>query len=519
MRIPIGTLLASMLAATLMTGSAAIADTGGIVEVPMQPTTSETLPASGTDDDAAVKETTLETATESDEAGLEAMVGGAAGETLRNDHNQNCDLSFDAGGVLVVKPVSGDGCVYETMPDSFLRGLLDNNVIVKDVVGGQHFMGVTDALKDKFTGLRFERGVKAHTHFHPFSFTEGYPMWIPTINSLDLSNVDFSDTTDLSFAFEGMRLQGDADIRIDASKLEDTRYMFLGSSMTGLKVGLDTRNVTNMAEMFAGMSNLKTLDISALSNAKADCTDMFARTTGINTFTIGAGWDTSKAGALPMSPTGRWWSAASKKWVTNEEMASVRSHVADTYTSFRVFPDVAAGTWYVNVVSRAADLNLISGYNDGRFGPNDKITRGQVAVILWNMSGNPAAKANAKRFGDVEASKYYSNAISWASSAGVVNGYNTGKFGPDDPVTREQLTAMLANYMRNVASRKVVGSRADYAGMSDAAKVSDWAEASVGWCFKNGILNGTKDGRVNPKGNATRAEAAKMILKEHDLLA
>ena len=177
-----------------------------------------------------------------------------------------------------------------------------------------------------------------------------------------------------------------------------------------------------------------------------------------------------------------------------------------------------AGAWFSDVVNRAVSLGFFSGYPDGRFGSNDRITRAQVTVALWNTAGNPAPGANAKRFSDVMERMYYTDAIAWASGAGVVNGYADGRFGPDDPVTREQLAAMLANYARKIAGKPTNGSAADFQAMKDAAKVSGWAVSSVGWCFQQHIISGTQDGYVNPQGDGTRAEAAKMFVMLHDLL-
>ena len=184
--------------------------------------------------------------------------------------------------------------------------------------------------------------------------------------------------------------------------------------------------------------------------------------------------------------------------------------------SKRAFPDVKAGDWYEKVVYRAADLGLIAGYDDGRFGPNDPITRGQVAVVLWRMAGAP--KGGSKVFPDNKNAKaYYYQAVRWAGSTGVVSGYADGRFGPNDKVTREQLAAMLANYARRIGGLKVTGSLSDFSRMKDATRVSSWARTSVGWCFRNKILSGS-NGSVNPKGNATRAEAAKMLVGLYDLV-
>ena len=185
--------------------------------------------------------------------------------------------------------------------------------------------------------------------------------------------------------------------------------------------------------------------------------------------------------------------------------------------SVKPFPDVPANSWCSGVVYRATTLRLMSGYDNGNFGPNDPITRGQVAVVLWNMAGKPAPGAGAKYFPDVMSNDYFWRAVSWASGAGVVSGYSNGNFGPKDNVTREQLAVMLANYARYKTGRQLSGSASDYGSMSDADSVSTWAQSSVGWCCRFGILSGS-NGQLRPQGNASRAEAAKMVVGLHDLL-
>ena len=179
------------------------------------------------------------------------------------------------------------------------------------------------------------------------------------------------------------------------------------------------------------------------------------------------------------------------------------------------FPDVPAGAWYAGVVSRAASLGLISGYSNGRFGPGDSVTRGQVAVILWNMAGRPEGR---KSFPDVPSGAYYEKAVRWAGSAGVVSGYGNGHFGPNDLITREQLAVMTANYASRRAGIAVRGNAARYVNMADATSVSSYARTSMGWCFRNGVLSGTGNGYVNPKGNASRAEAAKMMVRLYEIV-
>ena len=190
--------------------------------------------------------------------------------------------------------------------------------------------------------------------------------------------------------------------------------------------------------------------------------------------------------------------------------------------TFRIaFSDVAPTHWAYDVVHRANDLKLVDGNgykgDAGKFGPEDKITRGQAVTILWHMAGDPEPGTDAKQFSDVMVRMPYTDAIGWAAKAGVASGYADGNFGPEDPATREQLATMIANYARNVAGKEVAGSADDYKAVKDANKVSKEAETSVGWCFKNNILPGTEDGLIEPQGNATRAEAVKMFVSLHDM--
>ena len=183
----------------------------------------------------------------------------------------------------------------------------------------------------------------------------------------------------------------------------------------------------------------------------------------------------------------------------------------------KTFPDVPSNAWYAGVVGRAAMLGLINGYADGNFGPNNPITRAQVAVVLWNMAGKPYASSGAKWFSDVQPGKYYFEAVRWASAAGVVSGYDNGLFGSADNVTREQLAVMLASYAQRVCYLNAWGSFSDFSWMYDAGQVSSWAVSSVGWCFNKGILSGSGN-RIRPQGSASRAEASKMVVGLYDLV-
>lgn len=191
---------------------------------------------------------------------------------------------------------------------------------------------------------------------------------------------------------------------------------------------------------------------------------------------------------------------------------------------YHQFSDVNPGDWYVTsgVLDYVVDNGLIMGYGGtNRFGPFDTITRGQVATILYRMAGEPAG--TSQPFDDVDYSEYYGPAIRWARFVGVINGYaGTNRFGPDDPVTREQLVGMLANYTSKVAD--ITLGRNYYEGSSalgrydDRSSVSRWAKNAIIWALGNGLMSGDPSSgvlRLNPQGLAQRCQAAKMITVLH----
>ncbi|MDN0068779.1 S-layer homology domain-containing protein [Collinsella ihumii] len=186
-----------------------------------------------------------------------------------------------------------------------------------------------------------------------------------------------------------------------------------------------------------------------------------------------------------------------------------------------VFADVPmTGQWYSQVVYDAVKLDYMNGYAGTKlFGPNDSITRGQVACVLYNMSGASIDESNSAAynelfgwntgFSDVDGKAYYAKAIYWAKSTGVVNGYGDGTFAPDAQITREEFAAMLSNYAENMGD-DIEGAEADLSAFGDASQVSDWATEAIEWAVANEVMG--NGGFLAPTANITRAEAAAMAV-------
>ena len=184
------------------------------------------------------------------------------------------------------------------------------------------------------------------------------------------------------------------------------------------------------------------------------------------------------------------------------------------------FSDVDGTEWFANAqyLGYVVEKGLMKGYDDsGAFGPYDTITRGQVAVVLHRLAGG--SHADASDFSDVDYSEYYGNAIEWARSTGVIKGYgDTNTFGPNDPVTREQLAVMLCNYAEKVAGVDISSDGSKLAAMPDADEVDDWGDPAVSWVMDQGIISGVvePDGAfVRPLANAQRCQFAKMASVFH----
>ena len=172
------------------------------------------------------------------------------------------------------------------------------------------------------------------------------------------------------------------------------------------------------------------------------------------------------------------------------------------------FTDTNEGDWYYNAVQCVYGYKIMSGINSTTFAPDQKLTRGMIVTMLYNMENHPSVTGTSK-FADVQNKNvYFYNAVVWASNNNVVSGYANGKFGPDDNITREQLATILYNYCRYKGKYKTV--YADYSKFTDSNKISSFAKWGMNWAVGNKIVNGS-NGKLNPQGTATRAEAAAMI--------
>ena len=171
------------------------------------------------------------------------------------------------------------------------------------------------------------------------------------------------------------------------------------------------------------------------------------------------------------------------------------------------YNDVNQGDWYFQYVNWAYANGLMTGYANGNFGPADNLTRGQFAIILHRYEGTPEITGPSE-FPDVADGLYYTNAIIWAKGTEIVGGYADGNFGPDDYMNREQLATMMYRYAKYKGYD--VDDSADLSEFPDAGNVTEFAQTAMSWAVANGLITGD-GGNLNPQGTANRAVTATIM--------
>lgn len=172
------------------------------------------------------------------------------------------------------------------------------------------------------------------------------------------------------------------------------------------------------------------------------------------------------------------------------------------------FKDTSNTAWWHDGIHYCVEQGLMNGVASDQFAPNGATTRAMIVTILWRMEGSPATSYSMS-FTDVPAGQWYTEAIRWAQSTGVVTGYDAQTFGPNNNVTREQLAAILYRYTAHKGGD--VSQRSTLAQFTDVSQISSWALENIQWANAVDMVNGRTDTTIVPKGNATRAEAASMI--------
>ena len=182
--------------------------------------------------------------------------------------------------------------------------------------------------------------------------------------------------------------------------------------------------------------------------------------------------------------------------------------IIDAIGDSMCFDDVTKGDWFYKDVEYVYNEGIMDGVSKREFAPNETLTRAMIVKILYRIEGEPAGYRSSD-FNDVESGRWYTGAVAWAAEKEIVKGYGNGKFGPNDPVTREQLAAILYRYTQYKGWSTAAAS-GNLDGFKDAASVSSYAVDAMNWAVDEGLLKGANN-KLSPKSNATRAQVAAII--------
>lgn len=192
--------------------------------------------------------------------------------------------------------------------------------------------------------------------------------------------------------------------------------------------------------------------------------------------------------------------------VTFKVLTDVSECPRDASCPMSGYTDLNMGEWYHDGIHYCLDEGLMDGVDAGMFAPNATTSRAMIVTILWRLQGSPEVEAT-ETFTDVSPDAWYAKAIAWAVAEGVADGYGEGLFGPNDAITREQLAAMLWRY---AASPETGG---DLSAFADGDDTSDWAQQAMSWAVAQGLITGVDSDRLDPKGQATRAQTATILMR------
>ncbi len=172
------------------------------------------------------------------------------------------------------------------------------------------------------------------------------------------------------------------------------------------------------------------------------------------------------------------------------------------------FADVPASAWYYDAVEYVYENGLMSGVSGGRFAPDDTLTRAMLVQTLYAMEGRPAAASAG--FADVASGDWYASAVNWAAANGVVSGVSETGFGPNNALTREQLALILYRFAQ-YKGYDVTGT-SDLAAYADGSSVSGWAAEAMSWAVNAGLISGVGGNQIAPTGTASRAQVAQILM-------
>lgn len=171
------------------------------------------------------------------------------------------------------------------------------------------------------------------------------------------------------------------------------------------------------------------------------------------------------------------------------------------------FVDLDPNAWYAQAAAYTLEHGILSGTGPHTFSPEETLTRAMAVQMVYAMDGKP--NMGSHTYGDVSPDAWYDDAVAWANSKHIMYGYQEGRFFPDDPITREQLSLILFNYAKLYHYDTL--DRSDLSSFADGDTTSSWAEQSMSWAVASGLISGREGNMLSPRSSASRAEIAQIM--------
>jgi len=214
---------------------------------------------------------------------------------------------------------------------------------------------------------------------------------------------------------------------------------------------------------------------------------------------------------LTLAPAAAFATAGEETRPPSEAISAMMERSMHLLSAESGFADVPRGSWYYPYVRFVTENNVMEGVGTEHFAPHTTLTRAMFATILWRLAGEPAAITDQLSLLDVATGQWYSDAIAWAYSVGIVQGTGQGTFSPGASITREQMAVMLFRFAEFMEEDITLPLTLQWARFTDRTDVSDWAEEAMQWAVYHNIVIGTSNTTLHPQGTATRAQGATVL--------
>ena len=297
---------------------------------------------------------------------------------------------------------------------------------------------------------------------------------------------------------------GVASVAFDGAALQTITEEAQGASLTIVTVSVEKETLTAAQQDLVG--DRPVLDLAVMSGSQIISDFKGGKATVTVPYTLREGETGEGITIWFMTDDGNLTEVECAYDAATGSVRFTTGHFSQYVLAHFPFTDMKDSEWYYENVVYAYTNGLMNGTQPTTFSPESDITRGMVVTILWRMAGQPAAAKHS--FKDVQFS-WYDQAISWAFANNIVSGYGPDRFGPENLITREEMAKILRNYA--IYAGRTVDQSAEIQGFGDAARVSGWAVESLKWAVGSGIIGGTNRNTLEPMGQATRAQVAAIL--------